>query len=223
MKTVCLWSAGKDSCFACYKALASGYEIVSLLHFADSQKNGSLGHGLSQELVEDQSEAIGIPLLCRVVSEMNYRAEFLKTIAELKLEQGIQGIIFGDIYLQEHRDWIESVCLEASVEAVFPLWGKSTSQLAEEIISCGFKAMIVAVEKSSLGDKWLGKIFDREFIHELPQKIDPCGEKGEFHTFVYDGPFFKRPVKFLTGQKFFRDKNAFLHLSLPGKRGDANE
>ncbi len=213
MKTVCLWSAGKDSCFACYKAQTSGHEIKALLHFTDSNAPVSLGHGLITEAVSMQAASAGIPLLCKAMPKENYRNEFLSLISELKKNEGIQGIIFGDIYLQEHRDWVEAVCLKASVEAIFPLWGREVRKLTEEIIEAGFRAVVTAVHSEALGPEWLGREFDRNFLKELPEKVDPCGEKGEFHTFVYDGPLFRKPVKFSTGKKISTpNQNSFLEI-----------
>ena len=160
-----------------------------------------------------QAEAIGIRLIVKAMPQENYRDEFLKIIFEFKKNEGIQGIIFGDIYLQEHRDWLEAVCLEASVEAIFPLWGCNTRELAEEIIASGFKAVVVAVNSEALGKECLGLEFNKRFLENLPAGVDPCGEKGEFHTFVHDGPLFKNPVSFSTGKIILnKTKNCFLEI-----------
>lgn len=212
MKIIGLWSAGKDSCYACYKAYASGHDIKALLHFTDSDTHVSLAHGLETEAVKKQAASLKMPLISKAMPRENYRDEFIKTILELKKSEEIQGIVFGDIYLQEHREWIDAVCLEASVEAIFPLWGQDTRTLAEEMIDAGFRAVVVAVNATTLGKEWLGCEFDKNFLKSLPEEIDPCGEKGEFHTFVYDGPFFDKPVSFLTGRIILKDRNCFLEI-----------
>lgn len=223
MKALCMWSAGKDSCFACYKALASGHEIAGLLHFTNPEAQVSLAHRLGRELVSRQASSLGIPLISKAMPRENYRDEFIEIILELKKHQGIQGIVFGDIYLQEHRDWIEAVCAETSMEAVFPLWGQDTKKLAREMIEAGFRAVVVAVNAEVLEMEWLGREFDKCFLEALPEEVDRCGEKGEFHTFVFDGPFFKESLSFSTGEILLKDKNWFLEILPAENRRNTNE
>jgi Predicted ATPases of PP-loop superfamily len=214
MKVVSLWSGGKDSCFACYKAIASGYEVVTLLNFTQSGAHASLSHGLSSRVILNQAESTGISVTQKAMPQGSYRDEFKKLITELKETKGINGVVFGDIYLQEHKDWIDKVCGELEVEAILPLWGRETRELAMEIIDAGFKAVIVAVKLECMGSEWLGRHIDRQFVEKmkfLPQ-LDLCGEKGEYHTFVYDGPIFKKSVEFIVGKKVLKDKHWFLEL-----------
>lgn len=214
MKAVSLWSGGKDSCFACYKAKLQGHQVVSLINFTDYDGNGSLSHGLSADIIQRQSRSTGIPFLQKPMPKKNYQDAFQALIREYKITAGIEGIVFGDIYLQEHKDWIDKVCAELEVKAILPIWTKDTGGLIKEIINSGFKSIVVSVKKDFLGEEWLGRQVDREFIKDLEKAgdIDPCGEKGEFHTFVYDGPIFKKPVEFTAGKKVLEDDHWFLKL-----------
>ena len=211
MKAVCLWSGGKDSCFACYKAGQQGYRIISLLNFMN--ENGfSLSHGLSGRLIFNQGKMLDIPLVQKAMPKRTYREEFKNLVSQWKQEKEIEGIIFGDIYLPEHKDWIDRVCKELEVKAIMPLWGLDTKKLIREFIDSGFETIVVTTDAKVLGPEELGSKIDRNFIERLKPEIDPCGEKGEFHTFVYDGPGFKRAVEFKTGRKVLRDNHWFLEL-----------
>lgn len=214
MKVVSLWSGGKDSCFACYKAKLQGLEVVSLINFTDYNGNGSLSHGLSANIIQRQSSFIGLPFLQKSMPKKCYRDTFQALIQEYKTKEGVEGIVFGDIYLQEHRDWIDKVCAELKVKAILPIWTKDTRGLIKEIIDSGFKAIVVCVKKGLLGKEWLGRRLNKEFIEDLSAlgNIDLCGEKGEFHTFVYDGPLFKEKVKFNKGNKISRGNQWFLEI-----------
>jgi diphthine-ammonia ligase len=207
MKVVCLWSGGKDSCFACYKAISLGHEVIALFNFTRSGNGDSLSHSLPPQLILEQAEAIGMPLFQKAMPEQAYEQEFKNLITEWKKEKNIAGIVFGDIYLEEHREWIERVCKELDIEPIFPLWGTDTKQIVQDFIACGFKAAIVCAKEGILGKEWLGRVLDGQFIadlHRYNPAIDPCGEAGEFHTFVYGGPIFKKPVRFFTGKKVLK-------------------
>ena len=223
MKVASLWSGGKDSCFACYKAMASGYEVSVLLNFTQMDSHTSLSHGLSSEVIFSQAESTGLPVIQKAMPQGLYREEFKELILWLKATNEIKGIVFGDIYLQEHKDWIDKICAELEVEAILPLWGKNTKELMLEIIDEGFKAMVVATKAGLMGEEWLGRSVDRLFLEGLDSRIDPCGEKGEFHTFVYSGPIFKKPIKFKTGRNLLKDNNWFLEITPKNKcKGDKN-
>jgi len=214
MNVIVLWSGGKDSCLAYYKAKEAGYNIVSLLNFSSVEEKISLSHGLPSEIIKRQTELVGVPLVQKPVSKGKYREEFKRIITEYKREKNVGGVVFGDIYLQEHKDWIDKICEEIGVEAVMPLWGRDTSVLINEFVSAGFKAVIVALEREIMDERWLGCRIDNDFIEQLKScpNVDLCGEKGEFHSFVYDGPVFKSPLKFITGKKKVSDKRCSLDL-----------
>jgi len=200
MKVVSLWSGGKDSCFACYKAKTAGHEIMALFNFTDTKWKNSLSHNLPEEIILKQAELVGIPLMQKAMPKEGYREAFKGLVSEWKNKAGIQGIVFGDIYLKGHKDWIDEVCKELEVEAILPLWERDTQELAREIIKSGFKSIVIAVKVGSLGKEWLGRDIDNKFVDELEPEIDPCGEKGEFHTLVVDGPMFRKPIKILKSE-----------------------
>ncbi len=215
MKVVSLWSGGKDSCFACYKALSLGYKISALFNFTDAEGKNSLSHGLPAKLIVKQVGLTGIPLVQKAMPKEIYREKFKDLISEWKKKAGIQGVVFGDIYLKEHKDWIDQVCKELEVEAILPLWGRDTRGLILEIISSGFKSIVVTVKDDLLGKAWLGRDIDNKFVEELKPDIDPCGEKGEFHTLVVDGPIFSKPIKIVEAEAVIRgdlEKQWFLEI-----------
>ncbi|MDD5085684.1 MAG: diphthine--ammonia ligase [Candidatus Omnitrophica bacterium] len=216
MKVVSLWSGGKDSCFACYKAIREGHEVVSLFNFTEPGSASSLSHGLKAELIRKQAAATGLPLFQKAMPRPTYRRDFIELIGEWKKEKGIKGIVFGDIYLEEHRDWIDKVCEEAEVQVLMPLWRIDTRKLVEDFIDAGFKSIIVRASAKLLGEEWPGLGIDRAFVKKLDDMggIDYCGEQGEFHTFVYDGPIFKKPLEPIAGKKTLRDGYWFLELGL---------
>lgn len=214
MKVISLWSGGKDSCYACYKAKQQGYQIVSVVNFTDSERTNSVSHGLSSDIIRKQAGLTDIPLLQKAMPKKGYRDAFKALIEELKAKEGIGGIVFGDIYLQEHRDWIDKVCGELKIGAILPVWTTDTEKLVNEIIDSGFKSIVVSTNKDIFGQEWLGREVDDTFIKDLKAigNIDLCGEKGEFHTFVYDGPIFKERVGFIKGEKRLRGNRWFLEV-----------
>jgi uncharacterized protein (TIGR00290 family) len=200
---------------ALYRIQESGtHQVKVLLNMCDADSDISRSHGIRQELLVRQAEALGIELLQPKTDRAGYEQNFKAAILKLK-EQGIAGGVFGDIYLWEHRYWIERVCSECGVEAIFPLWDNPVQELAAEIISVGFKTITVSVNANQLTADFLGRIYDQAFVDELSQikGIDVCAELGEFHTFVFDGPNFQHPVSFQKGAVHFRDNHWFLEIS----------
>lgn len=208
------WSGGKDSALACYNAMKNGgIEIAYLLNMLSEDGTRSRSHHLSVAALKAQAEAMGIPIVQRQATWGGYEEEFKKALAVFK-EEGVRTGVFGDIDVQEHRDWVERVSSESGLNAILPLWQRRRESLMGEFIAAGFKAVIVAVKLECMGSEWLGRQLDRQFVEDmkrLPQ-VDLCGENGEYHTFVYDGPLFKEPIKFITGKKFLKDKHWFLEL-----------
>jgi len=188
------WSGGKDSMLALHRALDSGYEVRALLAMFDETGERSRSHALPPQLMQAQADALGIPLVMRQASWTNYEAVFtdqLKTFAA----EGITHGLFGDIDLQPHRDWEEKVCAAAGLTAVLPLWQQPRRALVDELLALGYRARIVCVDARFLGESFCGREFDAGFIADLPPGVDACGENGEFHSFVFDGPRFARPVE----------------------------
>jgi diphthine-ammonia ligase len=189
------WSGGKDSCLACWKAISQGLKVNHLLNFIHADSTKAMSHGLDSKLLALQAQAMGLPILQQKVTWETYEAGFKDALEKLKLK-GITGLVTGDIYLQEHKDWIDRVCGEVGIKALLPLWEIDSPTLLTDFIEAGFKAIIVSVKSKFLGKEWLGRQVDKKLASELGQiGVDVCGEAGEFHTFVYDGPAFKKPVK----------------------------
>ncbi len=213
MKSVALWSGGKDSSFACFKAIKEGCEVVSLINFLEESGKRSLSHGVSKEIINIQMQSTGIPYIQKEMNRSEYRMRFISLMEQFKRIDQIEGIVFGDIYLDAHKEWIESVCSEFDVEPIMPLWGIATEKLAKEFVDSGFRSIVVATRNNVVGSEFLGREFDYKLINEFKKaKIDTCGEEGEFHTFVYDGPMFKKPIDFKILEKRFSDGHWFLEL-----------
>ncbi len=209
------WSGGKDCMLALYRIQKSGtHEVKVLLNMCDADANVSRSHGIRPESITRQADALEIELLQPKTDRIGYEQNFKAAILNLK-EQGITGGVFGDIYLWEHRQWIERVCNDCGVEAIFPLWDNPVQDLAVEIILSGFKTIVVSVNAKQLTENFIGRIYDQEFVDELMkiEGVDVCAELGEFHSFVFDGPNFKHPVVFQKGAVTFRDNHWFLEIN----------
>jgi uncharacterized protein (TIGR00290 family) len=214
MKAFISWSGGKDSAMAYYTATKNmAVEAAYLLNMLSENGTHSRSHHLSRTVLKAQADAMETPIVQRQATWGGYEEEFKRVLAVLKGE-GVKAGVFGDIDVQEHRDWVERVCSESGLSAILPLWQRSRESLMSEFIAVGFKAVIVTVKVECMGSEWLGRELDRQFIEDmkrLPQ-VDLCGENGEYHSFVYDGPIFKQPVAFVCGKKILADKHCFLEL-----------
>lgn len=198
------WSSGKDSALALYQTLQENrYEVAILLTSINQEFQRISMHGVSVSLLEKQAESLGIPLikmeLPKEPSMEEYRQMMSKTMTDVQA-QGITHSIFGDIFLEDLRKYREDQLKAVGMEAVFPLWKRNTSQLIQEFLSLGFKTIVTCVNGSYLDKSFAGRIIDQKFIDDLPENVDPCGENGEFHTFTFDGPIFKKPVQFEIGE-----------------------
>ena len=211
------WSGGKDSCLACYKTIKEGHPIRYLLNFISNQYKRCCFHGIEANLIHLQAELIGIPLIQKEVSPdmEKYETEFKAAVSELK-KKGIEGMVFGDIYLEEHRDWVERVCHDLEIVPIEPLWNHSSLKTAEEFVDLGFKAIVVSCKADLFGKDFVGRYVDKDFLQELNNRnICPCGENGEFHTFVIDGPLFKRSIQILESEPVLKEgfwKHWFLDI-----------
>ena len=210
------WSGGKDSCFACYLATINGLKVRYLANTVTEDGQRSRSHGLSTEVLQVQSRAIGIPLVQRRTTWDNYETEFKNMLRTLKAE-GIDGGVFGDIDFNEHRQWIEGVCRQVNITPHLPLWGQSQDKILRDFIDLGFEAVVVATKADLLGEEWLGQRVDLDFLKQLGElrkikDITPCGEAGEYHTFVTDGPLFKKRIEILETSKVLKDGRWFLEI-----------
>ncbi|MFH1639168.1 MAG: diphthine--ammonia ligase [Chloroflexota bacterium] len=209
------WSGGKDSCFACYLAGNDGYKISHLLNFI-SQESGKVGaHGTEAGLISLQSHALGVPLIQRTTTWENYEHDLKDAVMGLKAAGvDVEGVIFGDIYLPEHRDWVERVCDDLGVRAVEPLWGKTPDNILSGFIDAGFEAVIVSARSSLIDECWIGRIVDKEFITYLKDRaIDLCGENGEYHTLVTAGPIFRGKIQITGSETVSGDGRWFLNTT----------
>jgi diphthine-ammonia ligase len=201
------WSGGKDSCLACYKTIKEGHQIRYLLNFISNQYKRCCFHGIEANLIHLQAELIGIPLIQKEVNPdmEKYETEFKAAVSELKTK-GIEGMVFGDIYLEEHRDWVERVCHDLEILPTEPLWDNPPLKTVEEFIDLGFKAIVVSCKTDILGKDFVGRYVDKDLVQELKMRnICPCGENGEFHTFVTDGPMFKRSIEILESEPVLKE------------------
>jgi diphthine-ammonia ligase len=208
------WSGGKDCCQAAYKAVQQGYTIRYLLNMVTTDARRSCSHGLSSHWIRLQSAALEIPVIQQPTREDNYEAVFIETLRRLKGE-GITTGVFGDIDFAPHREWNERVCGSAGITPILPLWQGDQNRIAREFINLGFESVVVATQADLLGREWLGRKFDNRFLQEiasLDKNISPCGEAGEFHTLVIDGPLFKKRLEIRETERVQRDNHWFLDI-----------
>jgi len=212
MRIFCSWSGGKESCLACCKAIEEGHELASLLTMVTTTGRFTRSHRLSRDLLMAQSQAIGIPLHQRRASWDTYEREFAKALSSFKRE-GIEGGVFGALFHREHREWVERVCTEAGIVPLLPLWDMGGKDLLCGFIDAGFEAIVVAIRNDIMDDHWLGKRIDGEFMEQIEREgIDVCGENGEYHTLVVDGPIFRRRIDIRGSQVTRRGTMSFLHI-----------
>lgn len=203
-KAIFNWSSGKDSAFAIYKIMKSNqYEIVSLLTSISKENRRISMHGVREELLEIQAKSIGLPLLKMKIpnsTSMKIYDSIMKNILIGLKEKGVTHSIFGDIFLEDLRNYREEKLNKLGLKAEFPLWKQNTSELIQEFLDLGFKTIVTCVNEYYLDKSFVGRIIDDKFILALPENIDPCGENGEFHTFTFDGPIFRFPIEFKMGE-----------------------
>ncbi len=210
------WSGGKDSCLACYRAVTGGLEVRYLANTVTEDGDRSRSHGLPAGVLQVQSQGIGIPLVQRRTTWDNYEAEFKNMLLAFKPE-GIEGGVFGDIDFEGHRQWIERVCQEVKINPHLPLWGESQDKILRDFIGLGFEAVVVTTKADLLGEEWLGRRIDRDFLKQLDElrktkEVTPCGEAGEYHTLVIDGPLFHQRIEILETKRVLRDGYWFLGI-----------
>ena len=198
------WSSGKDAAFALHLLQREDeFSIEKLVTTLNSENNRISMHGLREELLLRQVKSLEIPVhiipLAGNVSMETYDRVMQKETLFLKSE-GFTHSVFGDIFLEDLKEYRESQLDKVGLKGVFPLWKRDTSGLIEDFIDEGFRAITVSVNAALLDRSFCGRIIDREFLKDLPEGIDPCGENGEFHTFVFDGPIFRAPVEFQKGE-----------------------
>lgn len=195
-KVVVSFSGGKDSTLALYRMIKKGYKIIGLIVTFDNQKD-SYFHKIPGDILENVAKELEIPLIeVDCSNEANYEEEFEKALKTSK-DKGAEVCVFGDIDIERHKKWCLDRCSAAEIEGMFPLWQEDREKLTNEFIDYGFKAIIKKVNLNALGKEFLGKELTKEVVSEMKKlECDPCGENGEYHTLVFDGPIFRNSIKF---------------------------
>jgi len=206
------WSSGKDSALALHELKRTGFDVVGLLTTVTEGYDRISMHGVRRELLKAQVESISLPLaevwISRDASEDSYRRE-MRSVLESYVRQGVLAAAFGDVFLADIRAYRERNLAQVGMQALFPLWQQDTRQLALRFVELGFEAIVTCVDTCQLDASFAGRHYDRAFLADLPEGVDPCGENGEFHTFVYAGPVFSQPLAVAAGQTVLRD-NRFM-------------
>jgi uncharacterized protein (TIGR00290 family) len=218
-KALFSWSGGKDSALALYEVLGSrSFDIASLLTTVTEGYDRVSMHGVRLPLLEMQADSLGLALekviIPRNASNEEYETSLEKSLLKYK-GSGVESVIYGDIFLEEIRKYREEQLGKLGLGCVFPIWGRDSLSLARTFIEAGFKAVVVCVDSTLLDGGFAGREFDYDFLSGLPQGTDPCGENGEFHTFVYDGPIFRERVGFEKGEVVLRDGRFYYCDLLP--------
>ncbi|MCH7534572.1 MAG: diphthine--ammonia ligase, partial [Bacteroidetes bacterium] len=208
-KAIFNWSGGKDSAFCLHRLMQSDeFEITTLLTSVNAHFNRISMHGVRVDLLEQQAKSIGLPLykleLPETPSMKEYEELMTAALNEIKSD-GVTHSIFGDIFLEDLKVYREKQLKKIGLEAVFPIWKMPTDQLVREFIDLGFKAVIVCHNDKYLDKSFSGRLIDHDFLNDLPDDVDPCGENGEFHSFVYDGPIFREPIEITIGEKVYKE------------------
>ncbi|SEK60118.1 MJ0570-related uncharacterized domain-containing protein [Chitinophaga rupis] len=198
------WSSGKDACFALWTLQQQGlYDVRYLFTTLNAGFNRVSMHGVREALLDEQARQVNIPLkkayLQEHASMEDYNAMMQAQMAAM-VQEGIQHAVFGDIFLDDLRLYREAQLARIGMQAVFPIWKQDSRQLVLQMIQAGFKAVVVCANARYLDSSFAGRLVDEQFLADLPADVDPCGENGEFHTFVFDGPLFKAPVAFSPGE-----------------------
>jgi uncharacterized protein (TIGR00290 family) len=215
------WSGGKDSALALHETREAGeLDVAALLTTVSEDYDRVSMHGVRRELLESQARAIGYPLepvlIPRTCTNEAYEA-LMWSVLEKWAGRGVTGVAFGDLFLEDIRAYRERNLDLMGMEAVFPLWGSDTALLARRFIELGFRAIVTCVDSEALDGSFVGRDYDEQFLRDLPSSVDPCGENGEFHTFVYDGPLFPEPLDVVRGEVVVRE-NRFHFCDLETKQ-----
>lgn len=211
---VASWSGGKDSCYAVMKAIEQQHIPVVLLNIMNEEGKVSRSHAIPHKVLLQQAELIDLPLETVPASWEKYESVFIETLHKLKKNYQIEAGVFGDIDLQEHRDWEEKVCNAAGLQALLPLWRQERRRLVVEMIDAGIEATIVSCN-DTMGEVYLGRKISKPLIDELERMgVDPCGENGEYHTLVTYAPFFKRSLQVDFGQSLHHGSYWFKTMKL---------
>jgi len=203
------WSGGKDSALALAEVRTRrSLDVVALLTTVTQDYGRVSMHGVRRTLLKAQADALGLPLvevsITRGATNEEYETSMARTLSASK-EAGVATVVFGDLFLEDLRAYREEKLRQADMKAVFPIWKSDPERLAQRFIAAGFRAVTTCVDTQALAREFVGREFDEAFLADLPDGVDPCGENGEFHSFVYDGPILRRAIAVRTGEKVLRE------------------
>jgi uncharacterized protein (TIGR00290 family) len=219
-KAILSWSSGKDSAMALHRVLKSkDFEIVCLLTTITDRFHRISMHGVREELLDAQAQSVGYPIEKVVIPypcPNQVYEEKMSNFLSVWKSKGVRHVIFGDLFLEDIRNYREHKLSQIGMTPVFPLWGEGTAELAREMLKVGFRAVVTCVDPKKMEPKFAGHLFDETFLGSIPPDVDPCGENGEFHTFVYDGPIFNQPISVRVGETVTRDGFTFTDLEQRG-------
>ena len=211
------WSGGKDSAIALYEILTNqNYQISALLTTVTEGYNRISMHGVRRILLEQQVASLGFPLEIVIISKNasneEYETNMGRVLARYK-KAGVTSVVFGDIFLEDLRKYREDKLATLGMQCIFPIWKRDTQELAHSLAVLGFQAITTCVDAHTLGRQFVGRVIDEQFLSELPSTVDPCGENGEYHSFVSEGPIFKEIVSYTLGEVVLRE-NRFWYCDL---------
>ncbi len=218
------WSGGKDSAMALYVLQKTGgYEISALLTTVTEDYDRISMHGVRRILLEQQAESLYLPLekicITKNASNDEYETKMRAKLMDYQ-SRGVSSVVFGDIFLEDLKKYREENLSRIGMKGIFPIWKRDTTELANAFIDSGFKAVITCVDSKALDKTYAGRLYDKQFLSDLPSSVDPCGENGEFHSFAYDGPIFREKIAFAIGEIVLRD-NRFYFCDLIAAKGIA--
>ncbi|MDY6892902.1 MAG: diphthine--ammonia ligase [Chloroflexota bacterium] len=221
-KVLFTWSGGKDSAMALYELeMTQGYEVAALLTTITEDYNRISMHGVRATLLEQQAASLRLPLEKVYITRNSSNEEYESTMRDklmLYQRQGVFSVAFGDIFLEDLRKYREANLAKIGMSGIFPLWKRDTTELARTFIDVGFKAVTTCVDSQFLDKRFVGRVYNEQFLSELPETVDPCGENGEFHSFVYDGPIFRERMVYRKGEVALREGRFYYCDLVPVQR-----
>jgi len=215
VKTILAWSSGKDSAWTLQALARQGIRVEALLTTINEAADRVAMHGVRRELLEAQAESLGIPLWAIPLPWPCTNDDYEQRMADAcrrAVAEGFDTIAFGDLFLRDIRAYREKQLADSGLTPIFPLWDIPTPRLAREMIAGGLRARLTCVDSKQLDPRFSGREFDEALLADLPPAVDPCGENGEFHSFVYGGPMFREPLAIESGE--IRDVNGFVYADL---------
>ncbi len=218
-KIIFTWSGGKDSAMALYELQRThSYEVSALLTTITEDYERISMHGVRRILLERQADSLGLSLEKVFISKNTSNEEYESKMQDALIKYratGVSYVVFGDIFLEDLRKYREDNLSKVDMKGIFPIWKRDTTELAHTFIDLGFKAVVTCVDSNVLDKKFVGRVFEEQFLSELPSTVDPCGENGEFHSFVYDGPIFRERIAFTMGDIVLRDNHFYFCDLIP--------